>query len=88
MKTAVFGGASDGGANDPQHSIAPSLTFTPPAALSAGNSLHPRRSAASGGLPGSARQNRRTSRIQNVGSVLDQVIRFVVVFEVWFVLFG
>ncbi|VDK46213.1 unnamed protein product [Anisakis simplex] len=72
MKTAVFGHddtcdgcslALSGGA------VAPPLTFTPPATLSAAAALHPRRS----GAPVSAsvtsyrpQHPRRTSRMQNV----------------------
>ncbi|VDM60604.1 unnamed protein product [Angiostrongylus costaricensis] len=66
MKTAVFG--HDSGGDGPTAACgAPSLTFTPPAALAPG---HPRRAAATAGASGanSARPHpRRTSRMQNVG---------------------
>ncbi|VDM36724.1 unnamed protein product [Toxocara canis] len=81
MKTAVFGhgdtcdGSSlalSGGA------VAPPLTFTPPATLSAAAALHPRRSgtgvtsAVSSYRP---QHPRRTSRMQNRTAVLSNLIK-------------
>ncbi|VDN54909.1 unnamed protein product [Dracunculus medinensis] len=72
MKTAVFGhdDSCDGSSLALNSgAVAPSLTFTPPAILSAAASLHPRRSG--GALAASvstyrAQHSRRTSRMQNV----------------------